>query len=355
VGYPVSISNSTTGLQFLMVLSSDHITGATGKTPTVTLKKNGVSGFAAASGSVTEVGSGWYELAASPIDANTLGPLLLHATATGCDPRDDAFTVVNYNPSSVTPVSPPSGTSFGTVTALQFISRALIDIGVLSPSEDPGPGQAQDGMRRLNQMLSSWATETLTMQVTARDVFDLVSSQQEYTVGNGGDWDIARPLFVTGCGLILNSTTPAVEIPMAVITDDAYEAIQVKTLTNPLPTMLYYNPTFPFGTAFLWPNPTSGDNQIAFYSKRAMTGFASLTAQYAFSPGYEEAIEYNLAIRLAAPNGRSLSQIPEVVQFAQDALGKVKRANIRLADAALDLALSPNRMGSYNIYSDQGS
>jgi hypothetical protein len=354
MGYPVEISNTSTALRFLMVLSSDHITGATGKTPTVTLLKNGATSFAAATGTVTELGAGWYALSPNATDANTLGPLLLHATATACDPRDDTFVVTQYNPTNVSPVSPPT-TGFGTVTALDFITRALTNIGVLGMSEGPSAGQAQDGLRRLNQMVASWATETLTMQVTARDVFDLVSSQQEYTVGIGGDWDIARPLFVTGCGLILNNTTPAVEIPMAVITDDAYEAIQVKTLTNPLPTMLYYNPTFPFATAFLWPNPTNADNQIAFYSKRALTGFANLTTQYAFSPGYEEAIEYNLSLRLAAPNGRSLGQIPEIVQFAQDALGKVKRANIRLTDAALDLALSPNRLGSYNIYSDQGS
>lgn len=301
---------------------------------------------------MTELGSGWYAVAANAVDANTTGPLLLHATATGCDPRDDTFVVTQYNPTNVSPVSPPT-TGFGTTTALDIITRALTTIGVKAQGEDLSGAEAQDGFRRLNQMIDGWGTETLTMQVTTRTEFALVANQQEYTVGLGGDWDIVRPLFITGCGLILNTVTPPVEIPMAVITDDAYEAIQVKTLTNPLPTLLYYNPTFPFGTAFLWPNPTNAMNTIALYTRTAMVGFASLTTQYAFPPGYEAMLEYQLAVRLCAPYTRPLD--PLVKQLADEAIGKVKRANIKLTDAALDLGLtSTGRRGYYNIYTDQG-
>ncbi len=101
MGYPVSRGNTSTSLQFLMVLSVDHVTGATGKLPTVELKKNGETAFAPAVGAVTEVGNGWYQVAASALDTNVLGPMLLHATASACDPRDDTFTVVNYRPASL--------------------------------------------------------------------------------------------------------------------------------------------------------------------------------------------------------------------------------------------------------------
>jgi len=101
LGYPVPRGNTATSLQFLMILSVDHITGATGKTVTVELKKNRETVFSPAVGAVTEVGNGWYQVAASALDANVLGPMLLHAEATGCDPRDDTFTVVNYCPASI--------------------------------------------------------------------------------------------------------------------------------------------------------------------------------------------------------------------------------------------------------------
>lgn len=72
---------------FLMVQTADHITGLTGVTPTVTLSKNGAA-FAAAGGSVTEISSGWYQIALTTTDTGTAGDLAFHCTATGGDPTD---------------------------------------------------------------------------------------------------------------------------------------------------------------------------------------------------------------------------------------------------------------------------
>ena len=73
---------------FLMVLASDHISPATGLTVTVLLSKNGAA-FAAAAGAVTEIANGWYNLACTAADTNTVGALAIHATAATADPTDD--------------------------------------------------------------------------------------------------------------------------------------------------------------------------------------------------------------------------------------------------------------------------
>jgi hypothetical protein len=83
-------STSARALVFFMASSTDHVTGATGLSPTVTLSKNG-GAFGAASGAVTEISSGWYQLAGNATDSNTLGALALHATATGADPADKSL------------------------------------------------------------------------------------------------------------------------------------------------------------------------------------------------------------------------------------------------------------------------
>lgn len=80
-----------------MADESDHITGKTGLTPSVTLSKNGAS-FSGASGAVTESGNGWYALAGNATDRNTLGELKLHATASGADPADVSFEIVTGDP-----------------------------------------------------------------------------------------------------------------------------------------------------------------------------------------------------------------------------------------------------------------
>ena len=97
MGYFLKQSSTGRSLLFLMVDSGDHLTGKTGLSPTVTLSKNGGS-FAAPSGAVTELSNGWYKVAGNATDANTLGPLLLHATASGADPCDDRFEVVAFDP-----------------------------------------------------------------------------------------------------------------------------------------------------------------------------------------------------------------------------------------------------------------
>ena len=87
MSYEILQSSTQSALLFLMIDSSDHVTGKTGLSPTVTLSKNGAA-FGAPTGAVTEISSGWYKVAGNATDTNTLGPLALHATATGADPTD---------------------------------------------------------------------------------------------------------------------------------------------------------------------------------------------------------------------------------------------------------------------------
>src|SRR5690348_11570685 len=101
---PLLIKQSSTQspLPFLLVQSSDHITGLTGATPTVTIRKVGGT-FATPAGAVSEIANGWYEVAANATDTNTLGPILLHATAASADPSDILVAeIVAYDPQSAT-------------------------------------------------------------------------------------------------------------------------------------------------------------------------------------------------------------------------------------------------------------
>lgn len=84
----MKITQSTTKRRsFLLVLSSDHLTGATGLSPTVTLSKDG-GAFEAANGTVEEIGDGWYYISLTAIDTNTPGILAYHVTAATADPTD---------------------------------------------------------------------------------------------------------------------------------------------------------------------------------------------------------------------------------------------------------------------------
>lgn len=113
--------NTTRHIPFLMIDSTDHITGKTGLTVTVTLSKN-CGAFGAVSGVVTEIGNGWYKLAANATDAATLGALVLHATATGADPVDDRHEVVLFDPDTM---ATQTGNSYTVVTDVSNGNAAI--------------------------------------------------------------------------------------------------------------------------------------------------------------------------------------------------------------------------------------
>lgn len=352
MGYSIQQGNNVNPLDFLLVLSSDHITGATGKTVTVTICKNG-GAFSTPVGSVVEKGLGWYSLTPSPSDANILGPLLLHATASGCDPRDSEFSVVNYNPSLVLPSSPPTSATFGTIRGIDLLLEAFDDLGIKQSGETLPAADAIDGLRRLNGMCDALNLQPGWLLNEQREVFDLVAGQgtpdNPYTMGPGGDFDTTRPVWVKGFGLLLNNASPPVEIPLTSFTDDAYEALAIKSLGSTQPTGVYFNSTQPLASIYLYPIPTSALNDLVIYSLAAVPGFANLTTQYTLAPGYREALHYNLAKRLAAPYGQPWTA--ELNRLAVDALRWIKTANTRMVDLRLDPALTHGSRRPYNILS----
>lgn len=102
----------------LMVLSSDHVTGATGKTLTITLSKNGAAA-ASVSPTVTELDSGRYAVAWTTAHSNTLGDFIWHVTAPDCDPVDVEDEVVADLPgATVASVTGAVGSVTGTVASV---------------------------------------------------------------------------------------------------------------------------------------------------------------------------------------------------------------------------------------------
>jgi len=85
----------------LMVQSSDHITGLTGATLTITESKNGAA-FASISPTVTERGNGWYNVALTSSHTDTIGDLAVHITASGGDPSDFSCQIVAYDQTDAT-------------------------------------------------------------------------------------------------------------------------------------------------------------------------------------------------------------------------------------------------------------
>lgn len=118
-----------------MTDSADHVTGKTGLTLTITASKDGAS-FSSITPTVTDLGSGWYNLALTTTHTNTVGDFALHVTATGADPTDvlwevesnDQFTANPQTGDSFARLGAPAGASVSADIAA--IEAQTDDIGV---------------------------------------------------------------------------------------------------------------------------------------------------------------------------------------------------------------------------------
>src|SRR5271154_738646 len=245
-----------------------------------------------------------------------------------------------------------------TVTGLSVVTAAFEELEVFQPGQSIPPADTTSALARLNRMISGWAQLQFTIPAIARFVFPLVSGKggtaNPYSIGLGGDLNIAKPAnqaAITSVGCLLNASTPPVEIPRGMMTDDGWANTRIKDLTNSLFTLLYYNPTFTvagLGTVQLWPVPLDATNSLVLYVQQALVAFADLVTVYQVPDGVEDALVYGLAKKLAKPWGSTVDLTAE----AMNALKIVKGSNLRLLDLPND-CVTENPRGGYNINTGQ--
>lgn len=189
-------------------------------------------------------------------------------------------------------------------TAGDLINSSLRLIGVLESGVNPSTQETADALASLNALLSQWQTEELSIFTIANHTFPLVAGTQDYTIGDGGDFDSPRPERITRAGVIQSN---GIRNELQIITSDDWAAIPEKNVSALVPRVLYNDHDYPLSTLHLWPKP-SGTPTLDLYAWEQFTPFAAATDTFDMPPGYWDAIRFNLAIRLANEWGRSITQ-----------------------------------------------
>lgn len=238
-----------------------------------------------------------------------------------------------------------------TATVRQIGSDALLELGVLQAGEVASDADITDAMNALNRLMDAWAAERLQIYQVTRTTWTITANDGDYTVGSGGNVNIARPVFIDHVNFQDTSTDPDTEYQLSPLTDDAWSKIPQKDLTNTYPTSWYYNPTYPTGTLELWPVPTSSTLQGVLYAPQATAEFSSLSTSVALPPGYMRMLVKNLALELAPSYEKEVS--PMLLRQAIEAKETVKRSNKRLMDLSIDagaLGQGVDRRFYWDIY-----
>lgn len=244
------------------------------------------------------------------------------------------------------------------MTVDRLIARSLQRLGVLGASQTANAQQAQFALESLNNLIQGWSLDRLLTFTITRTTWTLASGTASYTVGTGGTVNVARPstMNMQGCNVqyIDTNTTPNIELTLAMLTDDAYQAIPQKTYQATYPTGWYYNPTYtssaaPYGTLTFWPVPNVGYLTGVMYSPVAASE-VTLTQTLALPPGYQRFYETNLALDLADVFPAPEAVVQRIAVKARESRADIEKVNTRLQDLSVDLGLAPQHTSS-NIYS----
>lgn len=251
--------------------------------------------------------------------------------------------------------------------ATTFTEIAQTAFGILNvflPGEAMPDADATFAVGMANRMLSGWRQRGLMIPVIARERFDLEADKggedDPYTIGDGGDFDTDKPAnqnSIVSANLILTASDPEVRVPLGIYSDQAYDANQIPGMSNSQPTGLYYNPTYAsdLGSIYLWPVPNVATNDLELFIQKALALFDpdDLGDTVYLPDGAEDAIVYQLVLRLSGPYGKPVNA--EDRRLAVETLGTYKRSNTKLSDLANDAyVFTQGRRTLYNINSGAG-
>lgn len=204
-------------------------------------------------------------------------------------------------------------------TASAIIRRALRLIGALASGETLSASEQADGLEALNAMLDSWRTSSLAVYSLRDEVLTLTGAAS-YTIGTGGALNTTRPVKITSAYERIGTT----DYPVKIASAAAWYELAAKSTTSDVAEWMYYESSYPLGTLYLWPQPTTGVLHLVTWVP--LTSYAAAN-DVALPPGYQDAITYNLAVRIAPEYGRPVT--PELAAIARDALSRLERVNFR--------------------------
>lgn len=216
-------------------------------------------------------------------------------------------------------------------TAATIIARAIRLLGETESGEGPTPQEYADGLIALNAMMSGWNNERLMCYAVLSEPITLVSGTRNYTFGpSGGTVSTSRTIEYA---YVLDGT---VSYPVEIITDGEYNQILDKASQARIPTKMRIAGSVPNLFIQLYPVPNSATPTLVVFVRTLIAGFTATTDTVTLPPGWEEAVAYNLALRLAPEYETSAR--PDVIEIARASKVAIKRTNAKPVLADTDLA-----------------
>lgn len=217
------------------------------------------------------------------------------------------------------------------MTPQDICQTALKRIGALAAGETPAFDILNDAFLRLNAFVDLMATQKMTINGIEKFSLAVIPGHNPYTIGPGGDFNQARPIWVPVVTITLPGTIPS-DLTLSPISAEGYaQAIVSKQTQSQVPEIFYYDQAGPpRGNLNLWPILNDANVLLNIWVPVALVQFTSLVQVITLLPGYQSMLEWNLALDLIPEWGRAAD--PATVQMvsmnAESTMGWIKRANM---------------------------
>lgn len=224
------------------------------------------------------------------------------------------------------------------MTVGEQIAASLKLIGVLASGETAPANVAQDCLQTFSDYLDALQTQRLTIFNQERSPYSLVAGTATYTVGSGGDFNQARPIWIDHATLLINGQ----EYPLKMFTTGEWASVPDKSLSGQ-PVGVSYNANHPLGELTFYPVPDSANSYqaVLYWPSAPLVSVTALDTALSVPPGWARMLTYNLAQEFAVLFGVAVRR--EVAEIAQSSMADVKRTNIRPEVLTFDPALSARR------------
>lgn len=230
------------------------------------------------------------------------------------------------------------------MTVSMLTLRALRLLGVKAEGENLSDDEAYEALLTLNEIRDKWNNEELMIVSYKKFELPLQDGKKTYTIGRGGDIDIARPTNgIKECYHEVDKVSKIVDIYQS----DEYARLTLKDIQGFYVEGIYYDPQYPVAEITIYPLTSFGKLKMKIDTK--FENFTNINEEIDFPPAYQRALLYTLAVDLSSYYGVQISA--ELEGRAAGAKAVIKSTNLAQTIGTLDC---PNKYNAQRYYDIRG-
>ena len=177
--------------------------------------------------------------------------------------------------------------------------------------------------------------------------FSLDKSKAIYTIGDGEDFDIKIPFYISNMYVNYGSVSSSI---VSSISEDEYFRKSVKS-AEAIPNAFFFNKGYPSGDIYFYPTPNS-NMSIVMSSYHSFDEYQSATDEINLAPFYLRAIKFNLALDYATEYDLELgTTVKSRATTSFQYLKNVSRKAPARTYVDNALLIGPYNRNSYDFYS----